>query len=119
MKPSLRKSAFASLLLIVTLSWSQPAINFDDGSYQSVLQRSKDEHKNIFYMLYANWCSHCNKMKQDVFKEEKVSQYLNANFVCAWQDVEKGQGCDETTIQGQRLPYFSGTRCQRPTPLRF
>lgn len=92
MKPSFRKSAFASLLLIVTLSWSQPAINFDDGSYQSVLQRSKDEHKNIFYMLYANWCSHCNKMKQDVFKEEKVSQYLNANFVCAWQDVEKGQG---------------------------
>ncbi len=92
MKPSFRKIAFASLLLMATFSWAQQEVIFDDGSYQSVLQRSKDEHKNIFYMLYASWCGHCNKMKQDVFKDAKMAQYLNANFVCAWQDVEQGQG---------------------------
>lgn len=92
MKPSFRKIAFASLLLLTTLSWSQQEVIFDDGSYASVLQRAKKEQKIVFYMLYANWCSHCNKMKETVFKEEKVAGYLNANFVCAWQDAEKGQG---------------------------
>lgn len=92
MKSSFKKIAIVSLLLLTTLSWSQQEVIFDDGSFASVLQRAKKEQKIVFYMLYANWCSHCNKMKETVFKEEKIAQYLNANFICAWQDAEKGQG---------------------------
>lgn len=87
--------AIAFLLLIsATQLRAQNEINFDDSGYQSVLQRSKKEHKPIFYMLYATWCTHCNKMKAEVFKDTLVTHFMNKNFVCAWQDAEKGEGND-------------------------
>jgi thioredoxin-related protein len=85
-------------LLIVFLllaHWQVPAqnkINFDESGYQSVLARAKKEHKPIFYMMYASWCAHCNKMKSEVFTDTLVINFMNKNFVCAWQDAEKGEG---------------------------
>ena len=73
---------------------AQDEIIFDDSGYQSVLQRSKKEHKPIFYMLYATWCAHCNKMKTEVFKDTLVAHFMNKNFICAWQDAEKEEGND-------------------------
>lgn len=43
-------------------------------------------------MFYATWCEHCNKMKKETLTDPEVIQYLNKNYVCAWQDMEVGQG---------------------------
>src|SRR6476620_8838675 len=71
---------------------AQNETHFDQSGYQSVLQRSKKEHKPVFYLVYADWCPHCTKMKAEVFKDSMVANFMNKNFVCASQDLEKGEG---------------------------
>jgi thioredoxin-related protein len=81
-------------LFIVTLSpiTAQQKLDFDESGYQSILARSKKEQKPIFYMMYASWCSHCNKMKSEVFTDTLVINFMKKNFICASQDIEKGEG---------------------------
>ena len=71
---------------------AQGKIDFDSSGYNSVMQRAKKEHKPVFYMLYATWCAHCNKMKQEVFTDTLVSNFINKHYISAWQDIEKGEG---------------------------
>ena len=78
--------------LLSSVSWAQNELKFDESGYNAVLERSKNEHKPIFYMLYATWCTHCNKMKSEVFKDSTVTKFMNTNFICAGQDAEKGEG---------------------------
>lgn len=78
-------------LLRLNLS-AQGKIDFDASGFDAVLQRAQKEHKPIFYMLYATWCSHCNKMKQEVFTDTLVSNFINKHYISAWQDIEKGEG---------------------------
>ncbi len=90
---SLCSLALLASLLISSMQMSgQKKLDFDESGYQSVLARSKKEKKPIFYMMYATWCAHCNKMKSEVFTDTLVINFMNKNFVCAWQDVEKGEG---------------------------
>ncbi|NHM07723.1 thioredoxin family protein [Flavobacterium sp. CYK-4] len=91
------KIKFAIFLTLFAMNFSarlsaQPYLELDESGYQSVLQRSKKEHKPIFYMLYATWCTHCNKMKKEVFTDTLVIHFMNKNFVVAGQDIEKGEG---------------------------
>lgn len=72
--------------------FAQTTINFEESGYQSILKRSQIEKKPILYIIYATWCQHCNKMKAEVFSDSTVVNFLNKNFICAWQDYEKGEG---------------------------
>ncbi len=80
-----------ALFLALGLS-AQNKIQFDESGHESVLKRAKKEHKPVFYMLYATWCAHCNKMKSEVFTDTLVINYINKNFISAAQDIEKGEG---------------------------
>ena len=80
------------LFLATSEAIAQDEIHFDQSGYQSVLKRSQKEHKPIFYFIYANWCPHCTKMKDEVFKDSAVAAFMNKNFICAMQDLEKGEG---------------------------
>ena len=64
-------------------TFAQNTITFDESKYETILQKSKAEKKPIFYMIYATWCPHCNKMKKEVFTDKKVIDFLNSNFVLA------------------------------------
>lgn len=87
---TLFKTFFLMYLTFFTLSsFSQNKIVFDENGYESVLQRSRKEHKLIFYMVYATWCPHCNKMKSEVFTDPVVADFLNKNFITAACDIEK------------------------------
>jgi thioredoxin-related protein len=85
-------SGLVVLLIFTSNAYAQKELHFDESGFQSVMQRAKAAHKPVFYMIYASWCSHCNNMKQTVFKDSTVTNYFNKNFVCAWQDLEKGEG---------------------------
>jgi thioredoxin-related protein len=86
------KTYCAFLLIFTSGMTAQTEVRFDDSGLQSVLHRAKTEHKPVFYMLYASWCPHCTKMKAEVFKDSTVANFMNKNFICAWQDIEKGEG---------------------------
>ena len=91
------KNNFKFIIVVLLTCFSlqlkaQNKLDFDESGYKSVIERSKKEHKPIFYMLYASWCAHCNKMKSEVFTDTLVINFMKKNFVCAWQDAEKGEG---------------------------
>ena len=65
---------------------------FNEIGFDAALQKSKAENKPILLFLYATWCSHCNKMKKEVFTEASVIDFLSKNFVCVSMDAEKGEG---------------------------
>jgi len=81
-----------SLLLFSNTVEAQNSINFSEESLPKLLERSKKENKPIFLMIYAEWCPHCNKMKKEVFNNPEVADFMNKNFICAWQDIEKENG---------------------------
>lgn len=43
-------------------------------------------------MLYATWCPHCVKMKNEVLKDTTVTNLLSKNYISAWQDIEEKEG---------------------------
>ena len=79
-------------LVFVLNSNAQHALQFDETGYANVIQRSKKEHKPVFFMMYATWCAHCNKMKSEVFTDTTVVNFMTKNFIPAWQDIENGEG---------------------------
>lgn len=79
-------------LFYLTTTNAQNGIQFSEESLPKLLERSKKENKPIFLMIYAEWCPHCNKMKKEVFPNAEVADFMNKNFICAWQDIEKENG---------------------------
>jgi thioredoxin-related protein len=92
MKFFLRYFIGIAILFFVHAASAQEETHFDENGSKAVFARAKAEHKPVFYLIYATWCPHCNKMKSEVFKDPAVAAFLNANFICASQDIEKGEG---------------------------
>lgn len=92
MKQPIHTFFLVAASVICFTSNAQKEVNFDSSGFRSVMNRARAEHKPVFFMLYATWCSHCNKMKSEVFKDTTVANFMNKNFICAWQDIEKGEG---------------------------
>lgn len=82
---------FFFCILAITGS-AQTNFKFEERNYSIIIQKSKTEKKPIFLMLYATWCPHCNKMKNEVFKDESVTNLLSQNYICAWQDTDSEEG---------------------------
>lgn len=80
------------MLFICRAVAAQQLIQFEKGGFSAALKQSKITHKPIFFMCYASWCPHCNKMKEQVFTDSAVANFYNQHFVCIEQDMEKGQG---------------------------
>lgn len=98
---------FCFWLLVVNLAYPQQRLPFDESGFKAVLAKGKAEQKPVFYMLHAEWCPHCQKMKAQVFTDPKVIDFLTKNFVCGWQDIEVGEGpALRQKLQTKLFPYF-------------
>lgn len=87
---------------------AQTSIAFEESSYDKVIQRAKKEQKPIFYMAYATWCPHCNKMKKNVLTDKNVIAFFNSNFINAQQDVDQAEGkIVKEKIGVKSLPTFA------------
>ena len=54
------------ILLFLLLPFSalaQQRLAFDESGFQSVMAKAKAQNKIVFYMLYADWCPHCQDQK--------------------------------------------------------
>lgn len=80
------------LFIISQNGIAQNNFKFDESSYKTLIERSKEENKPIFLMLYATWCPHCAKMKSEVFTDASVANLLDSNYICASQDTDKPEG---------------------------
>ncbi len=80
-----------SFLMIQTNSFSQ-GIEFFHGSWEEALEKAQADGKVIFVDAYAEWCGPCKRMAKTTFKDQKVGDFFNANFLNVKMDMEKGDG---------------------------
>ncbi len=86
------------LLLPLTFGGSLLAqnrsVSFEDTTLAVSLAKAKAANKLIFFDGYATWCGPCKYMSNTVFKQDKVADFFNANFVNVKFDMEKGEGIE-------------------------
>jgi thioredoxin-related protein len=87
----------AGILILLTsqVVVAQQNIQFIDGGLKKAIEQSKVVNKPVFFFCYASWCPHCKKMRENLFTDPSVADYLNQHFVCAQQDMEKGDGVEQ------------------------
>lgn len=80
------------LFFVLTLNsfavFSQKQTLFTDKNYTETLAKAKAENKPLVILFYANWCPHCNKMKNEIFTDSTVVNLYRKNFVCMSADTE-------------------------------
>lgn len=101
MKISIKNTCIIILLLLTATLKAQSiavpketSIIFYQNDYKLALEQSKVSKKTIFVMVYATWCTHCNKMKSTVLKDPAVITFFNANFINVMMDSETAAGKD-------------------------
>ncbi|MRT94709.1 thioredoxin fold domain-containing protein [Ancylomarina sp. 16SWW S1-10-2] len=67
-------------------------INFEHGTWAEAKAKAKAENKIIFVDVYTDWCGPCMRMAASVFKDVKVGELMNSNFISMKIDAEKGEG---------------------------
>lgn len=80
------------IVFFLQSTFAQNSISFDESSYDKILLKAKKEKKPVFYMVYATWCPHCNKMKNEVLTDKNVIDFFNTNFINARQDADQADG---------------------------
>ena len=82
------------LIILFTLMYSvsfgqNKSVQFQNLSFQELLEKSKKENKLIFIDCFASWCKYCKWMDKNVFINDTVADFYNQHFICAKFDMEK------------------------------
>lgn len=88
----LKKSAALLVLLFCAFSSQAEGIDFIHVSYQEAVKKAKEEKKPLFIDVYATWCGPCKYLSHEVFVDEELGAYMNANFINLKIDGEQGDG---------------------------
>ena len=67
-------------------------VYFQELSYEEALEKAMSQKRKLFIDCYTTWCGPCKYMSETVFKQEKIGDFLNKNFICLKYDMEKGEG---------------------------
>lgn len=68
------------------------SINFEQSTWAEIKAKAAKEKKAIFLDAYTSWCGPCKKLAKEVFTNNEVADYFNAQFINASIDMEKGEG---------------------------
>jgi len=60
-----------------------------EHNFNTALQKAKHQNKEIMMMYSAVWCPECNYMKNVVFKNKKVLDYIQKHFIVLALDIQK------------------------------
>ena len=101
----MKKIVFAFVFSLIALgAFAQnKALFLDNEPWEKVMKKAKKADKMVFVDCYASWCVPCKHLMNDVFPQKEVSEYLEANFVCAKYDIEQENGTEFTTLYPNRI----------------
>lgn len=77
--------------LVLSLGAPAQGVKFEDKSLADLLVQAKAEQKLVFIDCYTTWCGPCKRMAAEVFPQQSVGDFMNARFVSAKFDMEKGE----------------------------
>jgi thiol:disulfide interchange protein len=75
-------------------------IIFIENSWNEALKQAAAQNKYIFVDAYATWCGPCKLLKATTFKNNRVAEFYNSNFINVALDMEKGQGPELAALWG-------------------
>ena len=71
-----------TLLLMTACVAQETGMHFEHNtSWEQVLAKAKAEKKYIFVDCFATWCGPCKQMSKNIFPQESVGRFYNANFI--------------------------------------
>jgi thiol-disulfide isomerase/thioredoxin len=88
------------IILTLLISFSLTAfsqnrsIEFNHGTWTEILALAKKENKMIYVDCFTSWCGPCKWMAKNVFTNDTVADFYNANFINTKIDMENGEGLD-------------------------
>lgn len=83
---------FISLLTLPAIAAEGDGVNFFEGTFRQAKEKAKKENKLIMLDAYTTWCGPCKVLKNKVFPNKELGDYINANFVSIGVDMEAGEG---------------------------
>lgn len=85
------KKIYILIIIIHLLSTftNGQGINFEQGNWNSVREKAKQENKIIFIDFYTSWCAPCKAMAKNIFPQKEIGDFYNKHFVNFKIDVEK------------------------------
>ena len=102
---------FCFLFLSFSVAQAQ-GIKFFKGSFTEAKEKALQENKLIFVDCYTVWCGPCRRMAATTFKDQRVGDFYNPNFINLKIDMEKGEGKTLAKTYGVRsyptLIYLNG-----------
>ena len=91
-KSSLKLVLFLVIPIAMMILFSTSAVAEDQIEWTDLsngLLQAEAQEKKVFLFFYADWCLYCEKMKQTTFKNTKVIEYLNKNFISIAVNADK------------------------------
>lgn len=88
-------------------------IHFQDGTWQEVLEGSKNSNQLIFVDCYATWCGPCKSMAKKVFTDSIVGTLFNEKFINYKLNMETPDGrlfAKKYPITGYPTMFFINTK---------
>jgi thiol:disulfide interchange protein len=60
-----------------------------EHNFNKAVEKANKQNKEVMMMYSAVWCPECNYMKDIVFKDEKVLDYIQKHYVVLALDIQK------------------------------
>lgn len=90
----MKKISWLLMMLFSVITFGQGMKFEENKSFKDLLALAKKENRLLFLDAYTTWCGPCKLMAKNIFPQEKVGDFYNANFINSKIDMEKGEGID-------------------------
>jgi len=76
------------LFMICSLALFANELQYEHN-LNKAMEKANTQHKEVMMIYSAVWCPECNYMKDVVFKDEKVLEYIQKHYVVLALDIQK------------------------------
>jgi len=93
------------LLVLLTLSVCASDVKWFD-SYAKALKTAKNANKPMLLFMNKPGCGSCAYMKENVFTDAAVVEYLNSNYVAVSLDIHTNDAPEELQVNVTPVFHF-------------
>ena len=88
-----------------------------EHDFKTALQKAKHQNKEIMMMYSAVWCPECNYMKDVVFKDKEVVNYVQKHFIVLTLDIQKDKLPEGFEYPGIPTFFFIDTNAKEKSKI--